>query len=545
MLTLAVLLALADPTPLPSKIDDVTLYGAGALVHRRTRAPASGSYVLQGLSSSLDPSNVRVRASTGEIVRVEVRDRLQKAATSERLESLRARLEDARRSLKAAEDEVGVLADLRRHLARLLDVGAASGQEQIAKGQVSTAAWEETYVYAQKKLMENLAAQREAAARVDERQRAVAELEREVGALTDERGTNVRDVFVELETPGVTVIDVEYFVHAASWQPVYDLRAAADLSKVDLVYRAQVTQRTGEDWNDVALALSTARPQLGAEGPEPRPIWLSLYDPSSSVSSKRERGMAPASQAVPEALDRKSMEAEDGASAPPPSRFAAVESQGVNVRFQLPRRESVQSRDDATVVLVGRSSLDVAAERFCAPALDSTVWLRAKAKNTSEWTLLPGLAQVFLGQDFVGPATLDLIQPGQELTLHLGADPTLSVERALLTDTSKGPGFLSSRASKVESWRIRVENHGAPTSAKDGAVEVFVRESMPRSRDERLEIELSKAEPKPSADERWKEDLEEKGIRTWVLRIPRGEKREIVWETTTSYPKGLEIARGR
>lgn len=541
MLTLAVLLALADPTPLPSKIDDVTLYGAGALVHRRTRAPASGSYVLQGLSSSLDPSNVRVRASTGEIVRVEVRDRVQKAATSERLESLRARLEEARKSLKGAEDELGVLVELRKHLAKLLDVGAASGQEQIATGQVSTIAWEQTYVYAQNKLMENLAAQREASARVEERMRAVRELEREVGVLTDERGTNVRDVLVELETTGATVIDVEYFVHAASWQPVYDLRAAADLSKVDLVYRAQVTQRTGEDWNDVALALSTARPQLGAQGPEPRPIWVSLYDPNTSVSSRIDRKSAPAAEAMPARGIANDAEAD----APPASPFATVESQGVNVRFQLPRRESVQSRDDATVVLVGRSSLDVAAERFCAPALDSTVWLRAKTKNTSEWTLLPGLGQVFLGQDFVGPATLALIQPGQELTLHLGADPTLSVERALLTDTSKGPGFLSSRASKVESWRIRVENHGAPTSAKDGAVDVFVREALPRSRDERLEIELTKAEPKPSADERWKEDLEEKGIRTWVLRIPRGEKREIVWETTTSYPKGLEIARGR
>jgi hypothetical protein len=43
---------------------------------------------------------------------------------------------------------------------------------------------------------------------------------------------------------------------------------------------------------------------------------------------------------------------------------------------------------------------------------------------------------------------------------------------------------------------------------------VIVREAAPKSRDDRISVEISKAEPKPSSDERWKQDRDEKGIQT-------------------------------
>ena len=82
--------------------------------------------------------------------------------------------------------------------------------------------------------------------------------------------------------------------------------------------------------------------------------------------------------------------------------------------------------------MVGQADLDVNVERTVVPAIDTTVWLRGRAKNTTAYTLLPGLASVFLGQDFLGRAAVELVQPGAELTLHLGADPFVEVEPAQL-----------------------------------------------------------------------------------------------------------------
>ena len=54
-------------------------------------------------------------------------------------------------------------------------------------------------------------------------------------------------------------------VTGVTWQPYYDLHAVTSdgktLPEVSLIYYANITQFTGEDWYDVTLALSTASSQ--------------------------------------------------------------------------------------------------------------------------------------------------------------------------------------------------------------------------------------------------------------------------------------------
>ena len=548
MLTpLLLLVSLADPTPIPSKIEDVTLYGSSAIVHRAAQAQGSGTYVLQGLPAALDRDNVRVRCTGGDVLSVEVRDRLQKATPNERLQGLRDQLLTLGRGLQAAADDVKVLEAMQKHLASLANVEAHDFHGDVGAGKSGGASgWNESFAFLQQKMAENTKALREAGWRQDDARRAYQEVEAEIGRLSSGGAVSVRDVVVDVEARGDARIDVEYMVSGTGWQPYYDLRTAADLTHVELGYRARIWQRTGEDWKDVAIALSTAQPQRGAQGPEPVPQWISiLEDRARYLDSSGGFVAAEAAKPEPKSRDdekRKSLELKDtDGEAPPP--FATVQSQGLSVRFQLARRETIESREQPTTVLVGRASLAVTAERFCTPALDTTVWLRGKAKNTSEWTILPGNAAVFLGADYLGLAQLDAVQPGQEFTLHLGADPMLTVKRTQTEDLAKGPGFLSSRAEKIDGWRIHLENHGAMTTAPDGGVDVIVREVLPRSNDERVEVELTKSEPKISKDDRWKQDHDEKGILTWVVRVPKNGATDVTWQSTITYPKGAELVR--
>ena len=66
-------------------------------------------------------------------------------------------------------------------------------------------------------------------------------------------------------------IVIRYQVTNASWTPFYDARLAtgtkAQAPKLQLVRRACIQQRTGEIWDNVALALSTARPAAGTAAP--------------------------------------------------------------------------------------------------------------------------------------------------------------------------------------------------------------------------------------------------------------------------------------
>jgi uncharacterized protein (TIGR02231 family) len=340
-------------------------------------------------------------------------------------------------------------------------------------------------------------------------------------------------------------LEVEYLVSGAGWEPYYDLRAQKDLATVELAYRARVQQQTGEDWREAEILLSTAQPQRGAAGPSPYPIWLSLYEPRAL---QKERGRARGDAS----MEDLGYSGDDAPRAMPPVKpeamlgarvFAAVESEGLSVRFRLARKETIESRPEPTSVLVGRTELALTSEHYCVPALDPTVWLRGKAKNTSEWVLLPGRAAVYFGADFVGHAALAAVQPGQELELALGADAGLSVKRTQLEDRREGSGVFSSRTTQRAGWRIEVENHGAFTRNSDGSVDVIVQEVLPRSSDERVKVEIETVKPKPVEDARWKKEREETGALTWIVRAPKGGRATIELTTEVSFPEGQELVR--
>jgi len=532
MLTLLLALTLADPTPLPTTIREVTLYSNTALVRRSGTLPSSGDYVIQGLPSSLDPDNVRVRCEGGDVVNVETRERLQQTLPSERQQALREKQKSLQRELQLAQDEAEVLKLQALHLERMRSAEASARLGEGSAARPSVEAWTANFDFLARKVGEVSRAQRENGWKQEDMAERLTVAQRELGTAVSQGAVKVYDVRVSVEARGQAALDVEYLVSNTGWQPAYDLRAQKTLDKVELAYRAKVWQRTGEDWNEVALALSSARPQIGAQGPEPVAAWVGI---EGTRGADRLRSIERKAQPKQELDDL-----ENATDALRP--FAAVESEGLSVRFQMPKPATIQSRSEPTTLLVGNATLAISAERQCVPALDTTVWLRGKAKNTSPWTMLPGTAAVFFGADYLGPAQIGTVQTGQELTLHLGADPGLSVKREQTEDMSKGPGFLSSTSSDTKSWRVHLENHGTLGAASDGSVEVIVREVLPRPRDERVTIELSKSSQTESDLVRWKQDRTERGIHTWVLRVPTGEKGiDLLWQRTISFPKGAEI----
>jgi len=535
MLNLLLALCCADPTPLPTTIREVTLYSDTALVRRGGTLSLGGEYVIQGLPACLDPNNVRLRCEGGDVVDVQTRERLQPALPSERLQALREKHKQLARELQLAQDESEALKQQAQHLERMRAAEAAPRSGEDGKARPSVEAWSANFEFLARKTAEVSRAQRQNVWKQEEITERLATAQKELGEAQAQGAVKVYDVRVSVEAPGAATLELEYLVSNTGWQPVYDLRAEKSLDKVDLAYRAKVWQQTGEDWNEVALALSSARPQIGAQGPEPLAGWVGIEESrnpaSPGYSGRKLRNKKEGKAALDEMSDAEALRP-----------FAAVESEGLSVRFQLPAPATILSRPEPTTLLVGAARLAIQAERQCVPALDTTVWLRGKAKNSSPWTLLPGTAAVFFGADYLGTAQIGVVQPGQELTLHLGADPGLTVKREQTEDMSKGPGFLSSTSSDTKSWRVHFENHGTLGAAPDGSVEVIVREVLPRPRDERIEVELSKSSQPESDLARWKQDREERGIHTWVLRVPTGEKGiDLLWQRTIQFPKGALI----
>ena len=89
-------------------------------------------------------------------------------------------------------------------------------------------------------------------------------------------------------------LTVNYLVFNAGWSPSYDLRVADINNPVELTYKANVYQHTGEEWKNVKPIFSTANPTINNTKPILNPWFLSFYQApvvSNYQSFNSPRGM--------------------------------------------------------------------------------------------------------------------------------------------------------------------------------------------------------------------------------------------------------------
>jgi hypothetical protein len=97
-----------------------------------------------------------------------------------------------------------------------------------------------------------------------------------------------KTVIAELTISGevsAAELSLDYFVGGARWAPAYQCRLSRDCRSAEMLLRAMICQRTGEDWTGVALELSTASPMRWSELPELPAIKIGKAQ--ASLPSKR------------------------------------------------------------------------------------------------------------------------------------------------------------------------------------------------------------------------------------------------------------------
>lgn len=288
-----------------------------------------------------------------------------------------------------------------------------------------------------------------------------------------------RDVTVTIDSPaaGEARVRLSYVLPGASWTPAYDVRASPDTGKADLTLHALVTQTSGEDWSEVSLVLSTARPALGVSPPALEPWWLTggytLVDAKPSSRAAAAPAAAPADEAYAEEAPP---EAEPMAVA-----VATVETRAVATTFQVPNRSTVPGDGTRRKVRVADVPLDVELIHVAVPRLDASAWLVGRTTWTAAWPLLPGEVAAFTDGAFVGTSWLDLVGTGGELELPLGRDDGVSVEHTVVSDTTSRGDWLGRRTTERRwTWTV--------TNRRQVPVTVELRDVVPQSTEARWKV---------------------------------------------------------
>ena len=225
--------------------------------------------VLKDFPLTLDPSSLRVEGEAGAKLTIGAIDaKPPRAAPPVNLPELDKRIEalkDERVNLQGAIDAAAARRKFAERFAEASPAGIGDKGEArpIAEWRAAFAA-----------VGEEVASADTAIRDAERKQR---ELDREIARLEQDRAQkppSKMEVKIELAAAAATkaTLRVTYAVRNARWTPLYDIRldtGAKDRKPaLELVRRAEITQNTGEDWSNVALAVSTVRTARGGSAPD-------------------------------------------------------------------------------------------------------------------------------------------------------------------------------------------------------------------------------------------------------------------------------------
>jgi uncharacterized protein (TIGR02231 family) len=524
------------PTGIVAPIAEVTVYADRARILRRGSvrlAPGEHTLELADIPTSLLEDSVRTggRGANARILGVEVTRQFVTEPPEAELATLKNQLQDLQDQDAALVDQEKAEAARLEFLGSLRNSSSATLPRGIAYGKASL---DEVVAFSQFLTVEMNAAltrQREIAQERRELAKEIAALQGKLAPRWDAPERRQIHVLVETAEETDLELEVEYAAIGASWEPLYDVRLVED--KVTVTYLANVRQQTGEDWPEVRLSLSTARPAVSTTIPELRPWYVDQYKPPVHHPMMM-AASAPMAGHVPKRDARSHDESDmfvamEAPALPPVAEVAQaeIESAGASVTYRVARPVAVPSDGSPHKTTVTTLDLEARLDYVTVPKIAEEAYLRARIKNASELILLPGSANIFHGADFIGTTRLKTIVPNEEFEAQLGLDDRVKVKREL-TARATGKTLIGNTRRTTAGYKITLTNH----LERPARVTVF--DQLPVSRHEQIKARLQEVSPDPAEHN----DL---NIIKWELELAPQQKRDITFAFVIEHPREMQV----
>jgi len=657
-----------EATVVEAPVRDVTVFSDRARVRRRANLDLKAGIVklrLPDLPGAVMINTVRVECQGARVLRVETTPVQRERFSIEQVEELIDKLEKLTDQLAILDRETGITSQELGFLQGISPKPPVDESKRVGKPvpPVQVDVWSAVLKFVEERKAVCRAELREFGKKRREMVKNLQKVQREVqrhnlGAFTDRKIQVV--AIVQAKSAQKPVLDLEYFVPGANWMPAYDIHFDPDRGRVSIHTAGMVQQATGEAWEEVKMALSTAIPGQGIELPElltwalgekrefipharaarwpqqaarfgrptPQPtIWeaeraakvqvlqnrlaklqrlMSTPVDTGTISSlasaegalglgglgsrgvgaggggygrgsmptvpkpapryKRRPSRRPppaprpsAPSAAPAAMDDYDMVAEESVSRSSkstgkstaravqtplnlfeptyyhPPRFSdpnlpAVAAGGLDYVYLCPTKATVPSTGKRLRVPLSADTFPVETFYEATPSLMKMAFLKAKVTNKGERPILRGPANVFVNREFTGQGTLKTTGSGGTIELPLGADENIRILRKVIPQTVT-EGVFSKDDITTYTTVIEIGNY------KKKAIRILIYDQVPKTRNEDIEIEMSKKSPKPS------KGPDADGIMTWDLKIPAGKTRTIKFTYKIERPTNWQLTQ--
>ncbi|MCB9555485.1 MAG: DUF4139 domain-containing protein [Deltaproteobacteria bacterium] len=485
-----------------------TVYADSAQVTRRTVARCSqGVAIFDGLTSTLDEKTLQAQIEgRGSVVGISPT----KQVTGPRpaVTALKAQLAECARQRKALDDLIDEQRLLLEKVDGLRKVFAASFSRQSLVG--AAPRWDQAA---------DLLRQRELLARrrIAEAERRKHELDNQrrdlAGRLAklkraDRRTTLAVRVF--LRCSGQQPVRLSYVVPGASWSIHYRVEAKPGGRLATISAEAEVSQGSGEAWNDVELFVSTANLQRDNTPPKISPLRVygaKLRDERKVLVRRFEH--------------RRHLKTG--------SRLPVVGSERLASRLRAARRVSLPADGQRVRVPLVSRSVRASVALEAVPKVAPHVYRRLTFDNPFDFVLLAGPVDLLESGRWLGRASVADVSPGEPMSFSLGVENQITVQRYIKSEVLVGASSFGSSKRLEHRYQFIIGNWTQRQQT------IGLREHIPVSQVDEVKVKLGDKTTAPVAHD--KQD----GHLLWQVRVDPRSQQTVVLDYQIELPKSYAV----
>ena len=265
-------LAFAEKT-VPSQIKEVTLFSGQAMVKREaftTVQKGLNEIFLEIEAFRIDKDSITATIfGTGEIFSVQFKKIPIKESPRKNIKALEQKIDELRKSKRILVDKKEVLNKKESFLISLIDFSKIQIPQEIKTSFPNMEDLTDTLIFLSSNFQKINDEKQSLDASIEEIEKEIKVLKEELNALRRpvRKVKKVIEILFNAEKEQKIRIVADYLTKNANWGPLYKVSVPMTLSEIDLTMFSKIHQKTGEDWDHVALSISNVIPLSGVRLP--------------------------------------------------------------------------------------------------------------------------------------------------------------------------------------------------------------------------------------------------------------------------------------
>lgn len=334
------------------------------------------------------------------------------------------------------------------------------------------------------------------------------------------------NIYSEKNIP-MSKLSYTYNVGGVYWQPFYDVKFTKPSDPASFVLKAQLTQQTGEDWNDVKLIFSTEQPNNGRVLGNLYPYYLQPQQQHARTYRKQSNNVESLTAKVSGVSEDAAEYAVPMANATKYSEMTVSQLTMLGKEYEVGMKHTIISDGKEKIIALETKSTKADYKHYTIPKIEKAAYISALMPQWEDLELMDASGKIYLENNYINDTYISSSNTEDTLNLSIGQDKRVAVDRKVAKTKPEKTGLLSNTIETIVTITLSIKNNNQTP------IDINVVDQIPLSNQENIKItagDLSKAQYD-----------EKTGKLTWDFSLKALEQKIITFNYTVRQPKGVNI----